>query len=164
MACHIHGVSHPDTWTIHAMLWRDTWSCLGSCSVQHKAPKSQWLSCLIFFYRLVGIAAYTRMASEGGTYRKVCIQLVSRMWIPGILRVGKVGVSISLKWPSSKELMLQDLGCLALWVWVQDKSRPRHGLTSKVSLSVLHYNAKSTFPSHMPTEQDTNLCSNNGQG
>ena len=49
--------------------------------------------------------------------------------------------------------MLQDLAHLALWVWVQDKSRLTHGLTSK---SVCVFCMKSTHPSHMPTKQNTN--------
>ena len=37
------------------------------------------------------------------------------------------GMKVSLKWPSSARLMIQDPARLALWVWVQDKSRLRHG-------------------------------------
>ena len=32
-----------------------------------------------------------------------------RMWIPWMLRVGKVDMKVGLKWPSNAELMLQDL-------------------------------------------------------
>ena len=60
------------------------------------------------------------MASEGGTNCLVCIQLAFRMWIPMTLRVGKVGVKVGLKWPSSVGLMLQDLAYLALWVLVRN--------------------------------------------
>ena len=40
------------------------------------------------------------------------------MWIPRMLRVGKVGVKVGLKWLSSAGLMLQDLGHWALQVRV----------------------------------------------
>ena len=57
-------------------------------------------------YRLVGIGAYTRIASEGGTYHLVCVQLAFRVWIPKTVRVGKVGMKVGFKWPSSAGLML----------------------------------------------------------
>ena len=117
----------------------------------HKVLKSQWVSCPILFYRLVGIGAYARMASEGDTYCSVCIQLISRMRIPKMLRVGNVGVQVGLKWPYSAGLILQDLAHLALWVRVVDKSRLRYGQTSKLSLFVLCHGANSTLPSYMPT-------------
>ena len=63
---------------------------------------------------------------RGGTYHLVCIWLAFRMWIPRTLRVGKVGVKVGFKQPSRAELMIQDLACLDLWLWVQDKSKPRH--------------------------------------
>ena len=78
-------------------------------------------------YRLVVIGAYARMASEGGIYSLVCIWLAFRMSIPWMLRVGKVAVKVCLKLPFSAGLILQDLACLFLWVWVQDKSGLRHG-------------------------------------
>ena len=74
----------------------------------------------------VGIGAYTRMESEGGIYCPVCVWFASGMWIPRALRVGKVGVKVGHKWPSSAGLMLKDLAHLALWVLLQDKSRPRY--------------------------------------
>ena len=46
---------------------------------------------------LVGIGAYARMASEGGTYCPVCIQLTFNSGVPGHSRVGKVGLKVSLK-------------------------------------------------------------------
>ena len=75
---------------------------------------------------------------------------VSRILVPKMLRVGKVGVKVSLKWPSSIGLMLQDLARLALWVQLQDKSRQRHRWTSKVSLSVLCCGTKSILPPTSP--------------
>ena len=48
------------------------------------------------------------------------------MWIPRMLREGKVGVKVGLKWPLGAGLMLQDLVHLALQIHVQDKSRLRH--------------------------------------
>ena len=48
-----------------------------------------------------------------------------------MLRIGNLGVNVGFKWPSSAGLKLQDLAHLALWVQVQDKSRLRHGKTSK---------------------------------
>ena len=130
-ACEVYGASHLDSWIIYTRHWRDARACLGSGSVLHKAPNSWWVMCPIFFYRLVGICAYARMVSKGGTYRPVCAQLILRIWIPRMLRVGKVAVKVGLKWPSSAGLMLQDLAHLALWFQVQDKSRPRYGQTSK---------------------------------
>ena len=105
-------------------------------------------------YGLVRMGAYARMASEGGIYCSVCIRLAFRVWIPWTLRVGKVGVKVGFKWPSSAGLMLQDLALLALWVQVQDKSRVGHGKTIKISLSVLHCSAK---PAHLPNahQEDT---------
>ena len=79
------------------------------------------------FYGQVGIDVYARTASEGGTYSLVFVQLVLRIWIHRMLRVGKVVVKVSFKGPSSAGLMLQDLAHLALWFQVQDKSRLRHG-------------------------------------
>ena len=66
--------------------------------------------------RLIWLGAYTRTASEGGTYRPVCVQLASRMWIPRTLGIGKVSVKVGLKHPSSAGLMLQNLAILALHV------------------------------------------------
>ena len=54
------------------------------------------------------------MASRGTTYHPVCVQLVSRMWIPRKLRIGKVGVKVDLKRTFSAGLMLQDLAYLVL--------------------------------------------------
>ena len=61
-----------------------------------------------------GIGAYARTVSEGGTYHPVYVQLAFRVWIPCILKVGKMGAKISLNWHFSAGLMLQDLACLAL--------------------------------------------------
>ena len=44
---------------------------------------------------IVGLGAYMKTASKGGTYYPVCIWLAFRMWIPKMLRVGKVGVKVS---------------------------------------------------------------------
>ena len=52
---------------------------------------------------LVGIGAFARMASEGGTYRSVCLRLMSKSGIPGHLRVGKVGLKVGLKWFSMQD-------------------------------------------------------------
>ena len=49
--------------------------------------------------------------------------------------------------------MLQGLAHRALWVWVQDRSIPRHGQTSKVSLFVLHHGTKSTLPHTCPPDR-----------
>ena len=76
--------------------------------------------------RLVGMGVYARITSEGGTYHPVCIRHALRVWSPKTLRLGKVGVKVCLEQPSSAGLMLQNLAYLALWVWVQDKSRLRH--------------------------------------
>ena len=72
-----------------------------------------------------------------------------------MLRVGRVGVKVSLKQPLDAGLMLQDLAYLALQVWVQYKSRLRHGQISKVSLPVLCCSIRSTHNSHIPIKQDT---------
>ena len=96
---------------------------------------------------LVGIGAYARRASNGGTYCPVCIRLLFYSGVPGRSRVGKVGLKVSLKRLSMQD-MLQDLARGALWVLVQDKSRPRHKPTSKVSLSILHYSASPPSPIH----------------
>ena len=114
-------------------------------------------------YKLVRIVAHTRTGSKGGIYCPVCVQLTFRVWIPRTLRVGKVDVNISLKQPSSAGLMLQDLALLALWVRVQDKST-KTWTNSQVSVSVLCHRVKFTLPYYMPTKQDTNSHSNNGQG
>ena len=53
------------------------------------------------FYGLVGIGAYARMVSEGGTYHPVCVRLASGMWIARTLWVGKVGLKVGFKQPSS---------------------------------------------------------------
>ena len=85
---------------------------------------------------LVKIGAYARIVSEGGTYHPIYIWLAFRVWIPRMLMVCKVGVKVGLKQPLGVGFILQDLANLALWVWVQYKSRPRYRQTSKVSLSV----------------------------
>ena len=54
---------------------------------------------------LVGIGAYAKTVSKGGTYYPVCIGLAFRSGFPGMLRVGQVGLKIGLKRPS-----VQDLG------------------------------------------------------
>ena len=66
----------------------------------HKALR-RWVSCPTLFYGWVGIGAYTRRVSKGGTYHPVCIRLAFGMWIPRMLWVGKVGLKVGLKWPSS---------------------------------------------------------------
>ena len=52
------------------------------------------------------LGAYARIALEGGTYHPACVLLLSRMWIPRILRVGKVDVKVCLKQPLGAGLML----------------------------------------------------------
>ena len=69
-----------------------------------------------------------------------------------------MGVKVSLKWPSTAGLMLQNLAHLALCVWVQDKSGlDTDEFSRSVSLSVLCLCIKSICPSHMPTKQDTTI-------
>ena len=70
----------------------------------HKAPKSKWVSFLILFNKLVGIRAFASTASVGGTYYPVCIWLVSGIWIPRTLRVGKVGMKVGLSGPLVQDL------------------------------------------------------------
>ena len=70
----------------------------------------------MFLGWLVRLGAYARMESEGGTYCSVCIQLESRIWIPRMLRVGKLSVKVGLKQPSGSGLKLQDLAHLVPWV------------------------------------------------
>ena len=53
---------------------------------------------------LVGIGAYARRTSEGGTYCPVCIWLSFKSGVPGCLRVGKVGLKVGLKWLSMQDL------------------------------------------------------------
>ena len=65
-------------------------------------------------YGLVRIGAYAKMVSKLGTYHLVCIWLAFRVWIPRMLRVGKVGVKVGLKWPLGAGIMLQDLAFSAL--------------------------------------------------
>ena len=96
---------------------------------------------------LVGIGAYARMVSEGGTYHPVCIWLLFKSSVPGCSRVGKVGLKVGLKQLSMQD-MLQDLAHWALWVWVQDKSRLRHKPMSKVSLIGLCHGASPPSPIH----------------
>ena len=126
-----------------------TWHCLTSPTSSHRRlPYKVWRKCrnLIKFWRgtakgstkwivelpdivcgLVGIGAYTGTASKGGSCHLVCVQLAFRMWLYWMLKVGKVVVKVGPKQPFSAGLMLQDVACLALWEWVQDKSGPRHG-------------------------------------
>ena len=66
--------------------------------------------------RVGWLGTYTRTALEGGTYYPACVWLVFRFYIPRTLRVGKVRVKVTLKWPSGARLMLQELAHLALWV------------------------------------------------
>ena len=125
----------------------------------HKVPKSLWVSCPILFYGLVGIGAYARTASEGGTYHPVCTWPASGRWIPRTLRVVKVGVKVSLKQPSSATgpsifgSMSLGAGQVKTETWTN----------SQVGLSILCCGTKFTLPYHMPTKQDTNPHSNNGQ-
>ena len=56
--------------------------------------------------RLVWLGAYARTALEESIYCPVCIQFASRIWIPRLLRVGKVVVKVSLKWPLGAGFML----------------------------------------------------------
>ena len=55
--------------------------------------------------RLVGISACARMASEGGNYCLVCIQLLSKCGVPGYLRVSKVDLKVGLKWLSMQDIL-----------------------------------------------------------
>ena len=103
------------------------------------------------------------MVSKGATYHLVCVQLVFRVWIPRILRVGKVGVKVSLKQPLGARLILQDLAHLALWIRAQDKLT-EIWTNFQVSVSVSHCSTKSTLSYYILTKQDTNSHSNNGQG
>ena len=59
------------------------------------------------------LGAYAKMILEGGTYCPAHVQLMFRVWIPRMHRVGKVGVRVSFKWSSNAKLMLQDLAHLA---------------------------------------------------
>ena len=54
---------------------------------------------------LVGIGAYARMASEGGTYRPVCIRLQSQCGVPRCLRVSKVSLKVGLKWLTIQDML-----------------------------------------------------------
>ena len=111
------------------------------------------------FYGLVGIGAYTRVVSEGGTYNPVCVQLVFGMWIPRMLRVVKVGVKVDFKQtssatePSPFSTMGPGTGQVKTKTWTN----------SQVNLSVLCRGMKSTLSYHMPSKQDTNHRNNNGQ-
>ena len=58
---------------------------------------------------------------RGALIVQFCVQLAFGVWIPRTLRVGKLGVKVSFKQPSSGGLMLQDLALLVFWVQVQDK-------------------------------------------
>ena len=64
--------------------------------------------------RLVGIGAFARTVSQGGIYHPICDWLAFGIWILWTLKVGRVGVKVGLKHPSSARLMLQDLAHLAL--------------------------------------------------
>ena len=79
---------------------RDAQACLSSSPAQHKELR-RWVSCLKLFHRWVRIGTYARRASKGGTYCSVCIWLAFGMWIPRMLWLGKVGLKVGLKWPSS---------------------------------------------------------------
>ena len=51
-----------------------------------------------FVFKWAGwLSSYTRTVLEGGTYYSVCVWLVSMMKVARILRVGKLGVKVSLK-------------------------------------------------------------------
>ena len=52
------------------------------------------------------LGAHTRMALEGGTSHPGCVWFAFRVLFPKALRVGKVGVKVSLKWPLSAVFML----------------------------------------------------------
>ena len=68
-----------------------------------------------FVLRRAGwLGSNARKALEGATYCPACARLVYRMWIPRMLRVGKVGVKVGLNRPLGARLMLQDLAHLAL--------------------------------------------------
>ena len=76
-----------------------------------------------------------------------------------MLRLGKVGLKVGLKWPSNTTgpcpfgSMGPGAGQVKTKTW----------MNSKVGLSVLCRGAKSTLPYHMPAKQDTNPHNNNGQ-
>ena len=62
--------------------------------------------------------------------RVLIVQVASKIWIPRMLGIGKVVVKVGLRKPLGAGLILKDLAHLALWVWVQDKSRVEHRYTS----------------------------------
>ena len=71
---------------------------------------------------------------------------------------GKVGLKVSLKWPSSATRPSPS-SSMGLGVGqVKTKIQTNY----QVGLSVLGCGAKSTLPYHMPTKQDTNPRNNNG--
>ena len=136
-------------------------TCLGSSAAQKKGAAKHMVKLPNVVCGLLGIGAYAGMVSKGGTYHPVCIHLACRMWISWMLKVDKVAVKVGLKQPFSAGFMLQDLVCLALWVWVQDKSGTRHR-QSQSGCFVLQCKVHPFY--HMPTKQDTKHYSNNGQG
>ena len=115
------------------------------CKVDDELPK---IVC-----GLLGISTYARMASKGGTYCPVCIWLTFRSRVPGCYESVRWVRRSVLSGFQCRRLMLQDLAHWALWVQMQDKSRPRHGQTSKVSPSILHHGStKSTLPPTCPPD------------
>ena len=54
-------------------------------------------------YRLVGIGAYTRIMSKGGTYHPVFVQLTFKTGVPECLRVRNMVLKVSLKWLSIQD-------------------------------------------------------------
>ena len=68
---------------------------------QQKGAHTKWMVELPdIVCGLVGIGAYASMVSEGGhllsSLHPACIQV----WSPRMLRVGKVGLKVGLKWLS----------------------------------------------------------------
>ena len=76
-----------------------------------------------------------------GHFSSGCIWVVSSMWTPKTLRIGKVVVNTSFRWHLGAGLMLKDLVHLALWVQVYNKSRLYMDELSKLVWSVLHCRA-----------------------
>ena len=75
-----------------------------------------------------------------------------------MLWVGKVGLKVGLKWPSSATGP-SPFGSMGLGA---GQVKTKTWMNSQDGLSVLCCSAKSTLPYHMPTKQDTNPHNNNG--
>ena len=111
---------------------------------------------------LVGMGAYAKTASEGGTYHPVCIWLTFKTGVPGCLRVGKVGSKVSLKWLSMQGYAIgpSRLGSLGLGVRQVKTGTQTDIQGHSVCFALQH---KSTFPGTSPPNKTPTLAAITGK-